>query len=751
MSTRKPARKAAKPASSSTKATPTQARPDVLVPPALPTFLTGKCGLVARVLLLVFLFITPFLYDLAVPEVSGDIRWNANILASGLLAFILLFSIRRFEGNVRVRLPLIFWCAGILALWAGLSLIDSFNIYRGIWSIKALYAQLILMVVVAFTWRPGFTMRVVWALIIPLAFTSWLGVLQFFGWGDMTFANTLKATTGLAWMGNIWPQNGLFDPVWVGSLEQQGGLTGWLASWLPTSGPWNMLLGYYQSSAIPGSSFANKNLAGSYTAILIPLTLFALLVARREWHKFAASLLLALSSLFLLYSRARASWVAVFVGFVFLALVLVFVPEWRAAVKARLTRGFWLACAPALIVIALFGHATSPISAHGINISPTQQIENLYQASWNEVGGRVAYNLNGLMIVADHWFNGTGLGSFHAVYPGYHNALIETVENSYSVIARPQRSHNDLMQMFTETGLVGGSAFLGMFLCGLWMAWRLRTLTTRDDLPEGERLFPLAAGTSLVILGINALMDFPLQLPTAPIVVMALLGVLAAIYRAYLPDFAFMPGGIKHWRVRISPLRTLILMQATVLLTGVALVDSYFFREENKYLKVAMARTMGGVVDDTTKAAIDKAMEIYPLDPRAHEYYGVIYSNFAGGAPVPAEKKIEVLEWVLKTDPWAPNHLINLSGQYLTQAELAQQRGDFIAAGSYLSKVDALLPRLQRSAGDSYFYHGILGMRQLMGRQLDQAEASFNKAIQLKPDYAPAVNGLKVIQALRSR
>jgi hypothetical protein len=239
------------------------------------------------------------------------------------------------------------------------------------------------------------------------------------------------------------------------------------------------------------------------------------------------------------------------------------------------------------------------VDAYAVNRTPAEQLEMLKDIanSWNEVGGRLAYNLNSVAIVRDNPINGVGLGNFFGIWPAYHDAFVPTPDNSYNVMARPQRTHTDLMQAFTEMGIPGGILYAMLFVLGMvaafrlagaragalsgkvlgaglgltllvvmlflhvrnfvplggvWLvvlpgalgsltvglsawalrdAWQLHCANRKSPTPAAtdEQLMGLAAGLGVVTICINALMDFPMQLPTAPAATMMLLGLVTAL------------------------------------------------------------------------------------------------------------------------------------------------------------------------------------------------------------------------------
>jgi O-antigen ligase len=673
---------------------------------------------VVRGLLLVFAFSLPLLYDLAVPEVAGDIRWTATHLVAGVAALILVLAAlwRGRSPKLAEHTPWIYIFSVGLAVWAAVSLIDSINIYRGIMMIKAIYAQLLLIPVAAAVWKPGFSRRLMWALALPVAFTSWLGICQFFGLSDTQVAGWLTGHH-LGMLAGLYPAPG---------------------------GPVDLATGYYQQSAVPGSTFANKNLAGSWTAMMLPLIAYLLATGKRPGGKAVASLLLAIGMLFLVYSRARASWVALLAGILVTGAVTLLTPAWRRHAWATFGPRQWLWLLPTVLLLAWGSGAISPVTgAHSIGESVADNAEKLANPTYDDVGGRVAYNLNSLAIVRDYWFNGVGLGAFHEIYPPYYNALVVTPKNSYNVLARPQRSHSDLVQAFDEMGIPGGLFYVAVFLWGVWAAWRLRA----PGAVARVGIWPLFAGWSLVTVGINALMDFPMQLPTAPADAVLLLGGLLwhrrQVTSAIGPRLPVLSGR-KLGRVELG-LAALVLVAAQ----AVACCDSYYYRQANIVLKAAMIRIFSNVNDDTTLQLIEQANAIYPYDPRIHEHMAVVYANYSGKLPLSLEQRIGKVEWELKEDPWGANHMINLAGLYLQLAQNnAADHPD--VASSALNKANQLYYRLLKVADFSHYTYGVGGMVQLLAGHPRLAVPLFERALAIEPTYQPAQLGLQRAQELIS-
>jgi tetratricopeptide (TPR) repeat protein len=160
-----------------------------------------------------------------------------------------------------------------------------------------------------------------------------------------------------------------------------------------------------------------------------------------------------------------------------------------------------------------------------------------------------------------------------------------------------------------------------------------------------------------------------------------------------------------------------------------------------------MVRIYQGVNDDMALALLEKANQIYPLDPRIHEHLGVVFANYQGTIPISVDARIERLEWVLKGDPWGANHLVNLAGQYLQRVQvyksLTNPTPEQVALlNKDLARLDEIYERLQQVADFSHYTWSTGGMVRLFQGRPEEAMALFRRALAIQPGYGPAMNGL---------
>ncbi len=658
-----------------------------------------------RLIIGLTLLLLPFTYDIKVPEVAGDPRWYLMQFSSGLL--LLLWVVARFQSKrpFDTLWPLTGWFAFGLTIWTMVSLIDGLSMFRSWFFFKHFMGYVGLFSFMYILRHHLWYRHICWLLVIPIAFNTLLATLQFFDIRD-AMLNFIP----------FWQHIGFFDE--------------WRAS--------------FPQSAPPAGTFANKNLLASWLVLLTPLTMWFMLTSRTRVLQALSALLFALAGMALMYTRSRASWVAIIFMIVFMAGWFALNPVHRKLLVERVKPALlgWFAAAIALVIAS--AQFTSPLrGVHSVDKSVAEQFSSLIvtdsERSKKDFGPRIAYNLNGLHIVKDHWFNGVGVGAFHAIYPQYHDAQMETPHHGYNIAARPQRAHNDLMQAFIELGVPGGVLMLLIAFSMPWMAWQL----SRDEHAEKLGLLPVFLTTGIAGLCVNAMLDFPLQMPTAPGTLWALMGMMTGLFVLYHPGALHGPKTPLQMPRVVYGITALLALVAFVGITA----DNLARRTAAKDLKIAMSLTMSGIFNDHTLNYITRSVELYPYNQRALEFKSVIYSNYRGSRQLSRDTIKQAVLAGLKEDPYAANNLVNLAGIYFKEAQQYQSLGQPEKAKPLLNEMRKIVDELYVIGPKNPHTWGVAGLMALTEQKYKTAIANFNKALELDPTYTPAIGGRNLAQA----
>ena len=133
---------------------------------------------------------------------------------------------------------------------------------------------------------------------------------------------------------------------------------------------------------------------------------------------------------------------------------------------------------------------------------------------------RWSYWTVGLHMYRDHFWTGVGLGNFGQAYPVYQ------IPGAGDV----QEAHNGYLQLFCETGLVGGLLFIAFWLYFVW--WGVRRIVREKD--RHERLVLVGLFTGVLAFLLHALIDMNFSIVTLAMFVMVVAGLFFA--RAQLSD-----------------------------------------------------------------------------------------------------------------------------------------------------------------------------------------------------------------------
>jgi O-antigen ligase len=247
----------------------------------------------------------------------------------------------------------------------------------------------------------------------------------------------------------------------------------------------------------PAASYVNRNVAAQALVPLLPLTLAAAAAARRRSHRWPCLAAAALGLMLLVVIRGRGSWIAALLAAAATAVLL--------AVWAR-GRIRWRALAVPAVGLTACAAAAAWVPYRGVEPLPTvrRSVELLvteYEGSTLET--REALWRNGLAMLRDQPWLGTGPGRFRVVYPLYHDAAVRDAR--FGLDKQPAHAHNDLLQSAVELGLPAALVLLALVVVAA-----ARTAREVRQTHDGGRL-ALLAGRFAALVGVCAhgMVSFP--------------------------------------------------------------------------------------------------------------------------------------------------------------------------------------------------------------------------------------------------
>ena len=259
------------------------------------------------------------------------------------------------------------------------------------------------------------------------------------------------------------------------------------------------------STGRPSSTFGFRNLAGAYLAAGIPIAFLLRLIGTNRLERALGTAATALMLIFLIYTRARASWFGLLAGSAGALLLC-----WMAARKResgppaisgrriplwRTLAPFALAAILALMPDRLAERHTQRFDEKKADFATT--ISSTFRKGGDR--GRFAMWQATLNQIADHPLLGVGLGNWEYVYPLYDDGTQVSPGHS------PHRPHNDLLWIWSETGTIGLILYLAMLWAIVrrcWRSWR------NPQVEQDGTVAGCAVASMIAVLGVG-MFSFP--------------------------------------------------------------------------------------------------------------------------------------------------------------------------------------------------------------------------------------------------
>jgi hypothetical protein len=150
------------------------------------------------------------------------------------------------------------------------------------------------------------------------------------------------------------------------------------------------------------------------------------------------------------------------------------------------------------------------------------EADRLQAKSSRSVAVRTIFWRNTLVMIWEQPVLGVGLNNWRVAYPA---ATLQGVPDPTLASRSPERTHNDLLQIWAELGTVG--LLLALAVVGLFLreAWRgLARVSSRD-----ERVMVIGALAALGAIGVDSLFSFPLDREVPPLFGAVLVGVVLRV------------------------------------------------------------------------------------------------------------------------------------------------------------------------------------------------------------------------------
>ena len=493
------------------------------------------------------------------------------------------------------------------------------------------------------------------------------------------------------------------------------------------------------------STLGNPNFVAHYLELSIVLVAGMALARRRRVERWALVALGLFEVYYLLMIHSRGGWLAVGVGL--LVLLLLYRPQ------AQVRRRVLLGTALALALIGLGGvllERLPPERESGL-LWQLHQLRDRALSSFDtehfSVMQRRLVWADAAALVADRPVLGVGTGNFEFAVPAYrpatrHRAWSELIGDRPHM---PYYAHNELLEIWAETGLFGLAAALWLLGAIWWTGWRR---LWSEQAPEARAL-QAAFLAALVAALVHSLFSLNLQDPTSALHFWliaglavgsgsgerglawavgrrwwALGGVVPAVLGVYwglcilIADYYYFDGQRKYYDFH-QPNRA-----------GLAFAQAAEWRAHDfRYHHMIGLVELGAQRPGTATRALERARALHPNNAAALRLLG--QSLYWTGR---AKEASAVLSRAIKLDPLDLESYVLLARAYHDRGLRHRGEGDAAAAAAAFDRAIAAWQQALAFAPESPDYLRSLGIEYFTVGRLVEAEVALARAAQLRPD-----------------
>lgn len=529
---------------------------------------------------------------------------------------------------------------------------------------------------------------------------------------------------------------------------------------------WPRILNPYGGRSV--STFGNPNFMSSYMVVLLPLAVVYYLHAKTRAARLAyAAVFLALEAS-LLCSLTRSSWAGALAALLPLALSA------RLRRLAKEDLEFHGLLASAALAMALFwpqssveGYAPTVFQrlsemkaavagAHepGRTYSPLHQRYLIWLCSWT--------------MGAENPLTGKGFGLLELFYPFYQGHYLTTVESLRTLRTHANNAHNEVLEVFSQTGILGlGAALLmwvaffkrmGSALAASRAADALRAKPGAEG--EAEPVWALAAASGAAGMLVDNLLNVSVHFAVPGLVfwwqagtAMGLLSRREGLTSEWAPSgrtraaVALLAGGLllvtaRHWtgqwmREALYFNGFKVLRQGNAVKAGEILLKAYRWhpREVNTNYELGNAYARSN--------DFERAVWAYKEALAANAGYDEIYFNLGTLESVKLGRRDEALDHYRAS--WAINPMsVGTAGNFASLLLQSGKPEDAAEAEGVLEWAATLEP------ANVNFSMTLAGVRTQRGRHAE-AEAVYSELLRRQPNFGAAEQGLRQALAAGKR
>lgn len=292
-----------------------------------------------------------------------------------------------------------------------------------------------------------------------------------------------------------------------------------------TIGVFQYLLGFdfFSQAAGPASTFGNKNMGAEYIVLTLPLGFYFFFEEKKKSDEIFYLFMISNMLLYVIYVMSRSAYLSIMAQVFFFALFCFF--QYRKNQKVPFFTKSKTKMILGLVIYLFFAINISPSGYRWQLDSYKDRFGSIFSDATLEAfkgNTRISFWVNSLLMLKDHPIGGVGVGNWSIEYPAYHDKIIPDKE--YDDQVKLYQLHNDYLEIFVSTGIIGGFLFLAF----IFLFFKECYLLIKDPVfKERNEVIFLALGFSGFLVFGN--FNYPLQVFVTMMVICSYAGVVMAL------------------------------------------------------------------------------------------------------------------------------------------------------------------------------------------------------------------------------
>ena len=414
---------------------------------------------------------------------------------------------------------------------------------------------------------------------------------------------------------------------------------------------------------VPAATFSNKNMAGQYGVMILPIAVAFFLHSKSEARVWTFAIMIALIMTYIFYTRSRGALLGLLTEMIFLSGILIYLKRKHEfhilgdmpTKKVALAVSLALFVGLSVLTPSMLGNLSEVLEA-SVGSKPSELEaehggENLKRAVnlQGSADTRITMWANSIPMFKDHFLVGVGMGNWTKHYGAYQNWY--KPDKSLMIGQHHANAHNDYVEILCEFGIIGFALFLWL-IAALFRAMG-RLLASRD-----KKCYLLTIAVVLAVMGIgmNAAFSFPLKQPVPIFIMMVYIAVISNMYGA-----KFEVGREYVLPRPPKPVIGVAVVVAIIAAAGLFVLQYNWYFSEIHYRNAVVSLRQANY-----KNTRIEARRAYELNPLRADLLSLALSSLLASNPPESNKEeiVSMLEAVVASRPYLPHSMLSLAQAY---------------------------------------------------------------------------------------